>query len=888
MKSKSILYIVITVAALSTLLACQQPLVGEQEDDGRKTISFAVRDYQRDIYERLAEQFMAENSEIRVVIVSSDELVSELLAQEAAPTMLAQSRWILSHADTTFAGDLTEMSSHRLIMDLKPLMEADASFDRADFYPGMLEQYTTSQHLWALPRYRQIELLNYNKDLFHKLGVPEPKLGWAWGDLFGTAEQLARRQNGLIEVYGLLDPLSSSHLFDESLRSAGVDLGSTPAEQFNFERAEMEAVIERIRRMRAEGALLVPKDMDPDGQEDVDLYALRQNSRLGMWASGYFNAPVAKDRTVPQADLPFEIGTVPYPPEEYFFGSIGEGYVISAGTDYPQEAWRWTEFLSRQPVAVQAEMAPDLGPSMVPARKSVADAIGFWDKFDAETTAAIQWALEHAPGEADRPRETSVLGAIGSLTYNIFDQTEKDARQLLAEAQQQLQAEIAASALTPTAEPHRDPLPVATPEPRVTADERTAITFAMRGPSYANIKQLIKQFHEQQSDIFVHLQPTTVVTGGGSLESLAQTSDCFVWSGLLPTSVDASLLNLQPLLDADPTFPRRDYPRLLLAPYQAEHALYGLPYTVHIRALHYNQTTFASSGIAPPTARWTPDDFLAAAQASTSGLGKKKRYGYVPLTGPYPDLLFFIHQFGGQLMIGSGADLRPNFTDPKVIDAIRWYLDLARVHQVMPPPETLTTPGGGGSEMAMKLVREGQAAMWFGDSYRMFNPQGEHSFEEGLAPLPVGSFGLGMNDMDMQSLHISNQTEHAQACWQWLSFLASDGSVASSGVIPARSSVAERIQFPADAPAKEVTLFKDYVELLRDSQAVENADAPNIQVRSMQWFFQAIQNIIVQNSDVEEQLAKAQQVATAFAACLGKVSDETACMQQVDSNPTSK
>ena len=36
----------------------------------------------------------------------------------------------------------------------------------------------------------------YNRDLFQKYGVPEPKAGWTWNDLVATRDAMTRDANG--------------------------------------------------------------------------------------------------------------------------------------------------------------------------------------------------------------------------------------------------------------------------------------------------------------------------------------------------------------------------------------------------------------------------------------------------------------------------------------------------------------------------------------------------------------------------------------------------------------------------------------------------------------------------------------------------------------------
>src|SRR6185436_19563117 len=181
---------------------------------------------------------------------------------------------------------------------------------------------------------------------------------------------------------------------------------------------------------------------------------------------------------------------------------------------------------------------------------------------------------------------------------------------------------------------------------------------------------------------------------------------------------------------------------------------------------------------------------------------------YVALNGPQQDMLFFVGQLGARLTKGSGADVRPNFDDPKVAQAIQWYIDLAKVHKVMPPLRfPYKRDDQGYNDHSFEYAQAGRAGMWFGSGGYTFGggdvlfppkddpsapvPQ-KQNFEEGIAAMPVGAMGLGSGDFYVRGFHISAHTQQTQGCWEWLKFLSADTSPGNlQGGIPARRSVAQ-------------------------------------------------------------------------------------------------
>jgi ABC-type glycerol-3-phosphate transport system substrate-binding protein len=523
----------------------------------------------------------------------------------------------------------------------------------------------------------------------------------------------------------------------------------------------------------------------------------------------------------------------------------------------------------------------------------VAEETGFWKNFDDETAEAYQWAIAHPPPALDRTPDYTAFAALGQAIEQVLGE-KKDPQKALQEAQKQMAEQIAQVQLTPTPKPDTSPVIVATPESQQVPEGATSVSFSVNGYNPSDLRRLARAFRDQHPEIFVQIKSTDTYTEAPDLKKIAQTSDCFSWWSPPQSDEEVkALLDLQPLFDADSSFSQSDFAPALLAPYQRGGGLYGLPYAVNLRTLNYNRTAFDAAGIKTPTYQWKPDDFLQAAKALTKGQGDKKQYGYVPFGGPQQDLFFFVNQFGGRLMIGSGKDARPNYDDPKVAEAIQWYLDLSTVHQVMPTIKFMYKRDDPGyDDKSYELVQNGQAGMWFDQGRGMFGgglesgPGGPPapSFEVGVAPLPIGGAGLGSNDLYLRGFHISAQNQQPLACWEWLKFLSSDVSNLQ-GSIPARSSVLQSDDFVKQAAPDLVELAKVYADALkqRGEQSSQNTDLNAFYSTDQYWFFKALSEALDGKTDLTKGLAQAQKTTTAYMDCLDKNPNKLAtCATQVD------
>ena len=88
------------------------------------------------------------------------------------------------------------------------------------------------------------------------------------------------------------------------------------------------------------------------------------------------------------------VGAVPFPvdnADDQTTPSTTQSLWLSSGTNQPEAAWRFMDFLSRQGVTTAG-----LDVNSLPARRSVAEATGYWDELDEELAETMRYALEHS------------------------------------------------------------------------------------------------------------------------------------------------------------------------------------------------------------------------------------------------------------------------------------------------------------------------------------------------------------------------------------------------------------------------------------------------------------------------------------------------------------
>jgi ABC-type glycerol-3-phosphate transport system substrate-binding protein len=842
--------------------------------DGVMTIGFGAQEFERQVFEPLIATFNQQNPGIRVQFVSLDEAIRPVPGEAFDPGLMV--RKIVSAADTAAVFFIRpEDMKNGLLHDLKPLIDADADFNADDYYPGVFDPASLNGASYMLPRTIHIQLMSYNKDLWAARGLPAPKPDWTWRDVLGAAEQLAQKRGSEVDVYGLLDWGSGYMALFNELAASGVDLFATPADQLRLDRPEIATALERVATLAKSGALYY-KPQDPNGLVmGDDFRKLIVEQRAAMWPRDMlFAGPGGEEPAFP-------IGVAPMPasPLPFFGGS--EGYVMSSGTQYPQAAWRWLSFLSRQQIKSPFEQQDGIG--QLPARKSLAENSGYWSNLDQEAAAAVRAVVERpAAPLPERDFNAQFLEPLGKALAAVVSGKQL-ADQALREAQATLDKQLAQAQTTPTAVPASGPIVVATPQVEIVPDGAAVVSFGVFQWQADQVRPIARKFNQNNPEIFVQIKNIDMGGSPPSLAGAAAASDCFMWWGPPGKEEITATLDLQPLLDADPAFSIDDYPALLLAPFRQESGLYGLPHEVTFRVLSYNKDAFDAAGLSYPTADWTLNDLLNAAQKLTTGSDESKQYGYAtdgPLT---EDLLFFMNRFGAAPTQGSGDAVKPNYTDAKVIEAVRFYVDLLRDYSPHKEFKGYKTGEMFGGEL-FGLIREGRVGMSFdfGNTFFFVGPGEQPKYTRAIAPPPLGEGPLAAEDVRSNGLFISASTQQAQACWQWLKHLSGDPSeLARQGSFPARSSVAQSEAFLGAASSGAAEVYKAY----RTAFERTSGQSPREPFYGSQldyfWFFRAVDRAL-QGKNLERELADAQALSEQYLTCVRGEKNPGGCAKQVE------
>ena len=843
------------------------------------TIRFAIFDWDRPVYEDLIDAFEEANPDVKVEVVSANEVL-ELGALIEIDIPDDASRRLASAADLFSLGGSRPDVREGLVRDLTPFIDADPDFQPDDFYPNALETHQWDGGTWALPYALNYQLIFFNKDAFDQAGEPYPEAGWSWDDFLAKANAVTVSEGGDVSQWGFVPAGPRDRMLVESQVGLVIDDSSDPPTP----RLDEAAVIDAVRWYAdlfledQVAPYFEPPEEESEGPSLPEEQVLIDKGQAAMWRD--------TDVLWWYRNQQGNVGAVPFPVESadaHTTPVSTQSLVMSAGTQQPDAAWRFLDFLSRQTVGSLVG-----GVQSLPARRSTAEAGGFWDDTDAELAEALRYAIDHSFIPRYLPGHDAFLDALEAILSG--DQAVEDA---LTEAQTQAEAEIQGE-LAEQAEATPAPTVVvaAVEEETPVSEDAVTITF-MPGLGSLNLepyRDLADQFQQANPGVAVELKmiDLTGVTVP-DLPTMAGTSDCFQWfPGFQDAKVREAILNLEPFLDADPAFSSDGFFPQVLQEFTWQGQLWGLPADITPYVVEYNKDLFDAAGLDYPTLDWTPDDFLAAAVATTQGEDETKQYGFVPQMYELNDILVMSGGLGANL-VDEDAD-PPAFTynDPSTVEALRWYAGLTSEHGVKPVLLADITKLAGATSLTLEreaMINEGRAAMWTSTGATAGVYGDRSGLNLGAAPLPAEPGTPGGSYSGASGYFISAETEHPQACWQWITYLT--GQPGAVQGLPARISVAESNEYRQQVGAERADVYLASIGDAEEATVSQLLSEEEWLGGGIYWLGQAYSQVVEGEASVEDALDTAQKLADDYRACViaaGDFSQETwqTCAQEVD------
>jgi ABC-type glycerol-3-phosphate transport system substrate-binding protein len=659
--------------------------------------------------------------------------------------------------------------------------------------------------------------------------IPYPQNGWTVDQFLATAQQLTHRQGPETTQWGYLPLLPTySPLLAAQLNE--------PAGRVHAPRFTDADVADGFRWMAAlfNEHLVTPWLPIYQGSSN-DLNQLRnllEGGQVAMWMGSNISLDA-------QQELVGNLGAVTAP--EGAAGLFAEpvvlGYSISAATQQPDAAWKLVRFLSLQ------TQTNDANRYAMPARRSSVETTDFASRLPSDVWEAVQYSAEN------------------SQPIRLWQEM-WDARGVLASMiDDGLTAEQALTRLDPGTSPANDePLVMATPIP-TPESAVTTIRFAMYN-SYA-ARRLAEEFNADHPNLNVVVSDAPLDVAPEAFRNY----DCYSEIHYITEDGFDHVLPIDSFMELDPTISETDFYPVTWESVTANGQRYGLPHSANLPMIVYDKAKLAAAGLSDPNPYWTTEEFVAVVQALTEGEGVDKQYGFADqLTNILGDEPSLLRMFGISFANPSLTPITFNYA--AAAPALRWYVELTTLYEVM-----YTVPVVGSDYVdpydstypdnmaARNVAMLGTVGAFANDIESLME------LNQGVVPLPVGPSGYsGSQRVVMDNLYINSETEHPQACWQWISFLSQHLDPVFA--IPARIAVAESEAFEARMSPEIAAVYRAGLEARSSAPAQPGSRwEENWLVPGWLWLRRA-RDRAIQGEDLLAELALSQEQWDSYRECV--------------------
>lgn len=823
---------VILCLVMLVLLSCQ----ASQLSPDRKTISLTFACPQEDVpaYRAAAMLFSQDHPDVDIQVVSAATLTpawpkAEGDALDYAHRLAQQADIFLAH------GAAVELGPSGIIRDLTPyVLETGSAV--ANSYPTSLVCYSQEEgKTWGVPAGLIPFILVFRSADLSAVGGLEPSAQWTWDDLRVLANELTVRDGVQVRRYGFADPHASS--LRALLVARGLTPGSGPGATTPLALNDIRTA--EVVRWYTDLALIdhvMPNATTDPTFDSWNMFSRGEAAMAVLPLTRWLQVP-------PQTRAGMRVVTLPEAtPVEPL------GYFISARAQDPQTAWHFIEFIQQRMVPIGA-----LPPSRAQLSGTAESAL------DQNSRELLLRALER-PALPFRPARINdaLRDAVRRIWAGGGVETE------LTRAQQEI------TPMDRVAQRQTFVLPGETPA--ATNGER--INFLTQDEtSYHPLAQTFQDTTGIGVNLltvmdFMAIAPTS---RGMQVQPLAlaklidsSNADCFEGPGWYPLDEIAAVsLDLRPLLDSDSRLPLEDLYSQAARQLTDEGHVWGLPVGMKVPVLQYNQAIFDMTNTAYPSTAWTWQDVFTTARQLSTGAGPTRQYGFV--LWPHLRLVGQVQRMAGVSWIDLGA-VPPTvrFNAPQIVFAAETLAELVR-DGVIPSIRDSDTP----ETMLIDLISAGKIAMWPAESQDFrYLP-----FRRGVTRLPRESLCCPVGSACMvQTVHISAQSAHVQACWKWLRFL-SEQPATNAFAIPPRRSVLGSAAFGQQVGPETQAVYLAAAECELDEPGSGWDALPKGASNTLTLLASTLEQIVWHGADAKSSLNQVQEKSDAYVACLRRCVD---------------
>lgn len=298
-------------------------------NDEKVSLKFALWDKnQQPIYQKMVDQFMEENPNIKVEIeITPWAQYWTKLETAATGGSLADVFWMNGP-------NVTKYAEGNMMTPLDDFISKD-KIDLSQYPEALVKLYNVGGKQYGIPNDFDTVGLFYNKEIFDNAGVKYPTADWTWDDVVAAAPKLTDKSKG---IYGIAAQNANQNGFYNTMIQAGGYILSDDKKKCGFDDPKS---IQGIQCWID----LIKKGVSPTAQQLTDTTAdtMFESGKVAMIYSGSWIVPeyVANEKIKDKFDLQIM-------PKMEKRATIIHGLVnaIYSKTKYPEQAWKLVKHLA--------------------------------------------------------------------------------------------------------------------------------------------------------------------------------------------------------------------------------------------------------------------------------------------------------------------------------------------------------------------------------------------------------------------------------------------------------------------------------------------------------------------------------------------------------------
>lgn len=833
------------------------------------TITLAVPNFNRDTFtDKLITDFETANPNIKVSIVKNDSIVPRVSG--GLDKHLEAMQKYVAAADVVFIDPRRTPISPAatragFFLDLSPFANEDKTLNVDDFYPSIWQSYQWDKGLWALPTAADILLMSYDPAAFDKAGLAYPNEQWTLDDLVNAATKLTQKDaSGAVTAGGLgVFPSGTEITLFRSMLNEGLfDPNSIPNPP-QMSKPAVETLLTTWATLTQSGAIATGFGANAP-------ISVGNGSLLLFFQQ---RGPNNTNNNNPRTVVLLPGGKA---------GITAQGYAVSKGTQYPEQAYAFVRFLTTRQEMLDRS-------SVSPARKSMTIGGGNSSGQGGQggqdggpggggpggfggrrnITPEIQAIIDKAVANGIPASELRYMDYL-TVALQKMSAEKLDAKSALQLAETQAVADVkAADDKKPTIT-----IAVATPIPSgALADGKVALKFGLASfvsplPSQEKWDQLVKDFIASDPQVGRIVFDTN--PGNGQVGNFSEQYDCFYMPyNAVPTTNLGLLLPIDPFITADSAFDKADYVGTVLTQVQRDNKTWGLPIVIQPAILKYNINDFTKANIPAPTSGWTITAFKDAVTALKPDPTLPPPFIASNTNGAH--LLILMAAYGGLPLDYRTNPVTIDFTSQKSVDAIRQVLDLARQGYIKYDELANINFGGGPQNRDADIYTDVLNSFTL---RQPINPTVNDAYKP--APYPKGSQSAAIS-YSIGTAYISAKSQNPEACYRFSQALAKHPEFFAG--MPARRSL---LNDPTATQGPDTqTLYKELDNLMKDPNTISlpslfgGPGGGGMSAISgflvQRWLYEAFDTYVLKGGDLDPALKQAETYAKTFQDCVAKI-----------------